>query len=401
MTISKAAWRRVFAVGWRTGVALLSASALALTAMAWSFQQRVENHIVTSDAISAVRPAAPPTVRGEAFTALLVGLDARTDAAGNPLPQAMLDAMHAGPDEGQLHTDTIIVLHVPAEPGAAPIAISIPRDSFVEISDGSGKHKINSAYGRALRTAEDKLTKQGVTGTELDRQGREAGRAALISTVEALTGLSIDHYAEVNLAGFLELTESLGGVPVCLKEPARDSYSGIDLPAGPQTVSGAQALAFVRQRHGLDGGDLDRIARQQAFLAGLVQRFRENGTFTDPAQLSDIADIVTRYVVLDSQWVLGDLLTQLRSIPLDELTLRTIPTGRPDLETPVDGVAVQVDPATVRAFAHGVVYGTEVAATSTATTPTTTAPTTTPTTTRSAAPTTSRVISADGVPCVN
>ena len=114
---------------------------------------------------------------GQAFTALLVGLDARTDANGNPLPPALLDAIHAGPDEGQLHTDTIILLHVPALPGEPAVAISIPRDSYVPLADGSGKHKINSAYNRGLVGPRRRTLKaQGVSGAELDRRGREAGR---------------------------------------------------------------------------------------------------------------------------------------------------------------------------------------------------------------------------------
>ena len=141
------------------------------TGVAWSVQQHVSTTIVTSNAVTP-----HPVLIGQAFTALLVGLDARTDANGNPLPPALLDAIHAGPDEGQLHTDTIILLHVPALPGEPAVAISIPRDSYVPLADGSGKHKINSAYNRGLVAAEKDLKAQGVSGPELDRRGREAGR---------------------------------------------------------------------------------------------------------------------------------------------------------------------------------------------------------------------------------
>ena len=132
----------------------------------------------------------------------------------------------------------MILLHVPALPDEPAVAISIPRDSYVTLADGSGKHKINSAYDRGLTAAEQDLKAQGVSGPELDLRGREAGRAALIATIESLTGTEIDHYAEINLAGFVELTDALGGVPVCLNKPVHDTYSGIDLPAGPQTVNG-------------------------------------------------------------------------------------------------------------------------------------------------------------------
>ncbi|WP_219419472.1 LCP family protein [Pseudonocardia nigra] len=316
--------RRTLGVVARSLVALASVTALAATGLAWTLQQQLGD-AVTSDTITDRAPVA----EGEAFTALLVGLDARTDANGDPLPPALLEALHAGPDEGQLHTDTIILLHVPAEPGAPAEAISIPRDSYVEIAGGRGTHKINSAYRRGLEDAEEALAAQGITGADLNRRAREAGRRTLIATVEELTGVDVDHFAEINLAGFVELTEALGGVPVCLNAPARDSYTGLDLPAGPQTVTGAGALAFVRQRHGLADGDLDRIARQQAFIAGLAQQLWSAGTFTDPARLQRLVGVVTDHVVLDRGWDLRDALAQLGRLSGADLTFRTIPTGRP------------------------------------------------------------------------
>jgi len=373
-------------------VVLASAGALVATGVAWSVQQHVRTTIVTSNALTP-----HPVLIGQAFTALLVGLDARTDADGNPLPPALLDAIHAGPDEGQLHTDTIILLHVPALPGEPAVAISIPRDSYVQLADGSGKHKINSAYNRGLVAAEKDMKAQGVSGPELDRRGREAGRAALIATVESLTGTAIDHYGEINLAGFVELTDALGGVPVCLNKPVHDdTYSGLNLPAGYQTVTGPMALAFVRQRHGLEGGDLDRIARQQAFIAGLAQRLQSEGALTNPATLQQLLGVVTRNVVIDKGWDLQQAATQVGRLAGSDLSFHTIPTGRPDLQTPVDGVAVQVDPAAVRTFVTE-----QFSATTPTSTPTAAGNPATGTSPPTPSATPTRVITAGGVPCVN
>ncbi|MDT7576638.1 MAG: hypothetical protein QOH17_2971, partial [Pseudonocardiales bacterium] len=195
---------------------------------------------------------------------------------------------------------------------------------------------------------------------------------------------------EINLAGFVELTEALGGVPVCLNHPVHDTYSGVDLPAGYQTVNGPVALAFVRQRHGLEGGDLDRIARQQAFIAGLAQRVQSEGTLTNPDTLSRLLAVVTRNVVIDKGWDLQQALAQVGRLAGADLSFRTIPTGRPDLPTPVDGVAVQIDPAAVRTFVDDQFDGTPTPATPSASPAGPAAP-----------PTTSRVITAGGVPCVN
>jgi LCP family protein required for cell wall assembly len=382
--------------GWARAVALLlSVVTLVVTGYGWSVYRRLDSGLATSDVLSAT-----PHPDG-ATDILLVGLDSRTDAAGNPLPPELLSELRAGVDEGQLHTDTIILLHVSAGPNARAVAISIPRDSFVVLAGGRVRHKINSAYGRATEQAADALATQGLTGPNLDRRARDAGRRALVATVEEFTGVPVDHYAEINLAGFVEMTEAVGGVPVCLERPVREVRSGVDLPAGLQTVRGADALAFVRQRRGLDGGDLDRIARQQAFLAGMVSRTLSAGTLSDPGAVRRLVDAVTRHVVLDRGWNLDRLIAQFRRMSGGDIRFATIPTGNPALQTPVDGIAVQVDVAEVRAFARGTIAATDA--------PPTGLPAPSPTSTTSPAPTPAKTvapvpdagISAAGVPCVD
>ena len=325
----------------RAVVASLSLALLVGTGYGWTVQRTLTDRVVTSDVISTRTTAPEPE---QPFTALLVGLDSRTDAAGNPLPPELLAELRAGTDEGQLHTDTIILLHVPGGPRARAVAISIPRDSFVTLADGSGPHKINSAYGRATEDAKAALEEQGVSGAELDRRSRDAGRRALVATVEKFTRIPVDHYAEINLAGFVEMTDAVGGVPVCLRRPEREVRSGVDLPAGLQVVGGSDALAFVRQRRGLEDGDLDRIARQQAFLAGMASRMLSTGTLSDPAAVRRLIDAVTRHVVLDRGWNLDRLITQFGRMSGGDIRFVTIPTGTPALDTPVDGIAVQVNP---------------------------------------------------------
>ena len=158
------------------------------------------------------------------------------------------------------------------------------------------------------------------------------------------------------------MTEAIGGVPVCLKRPEQEVRSGIDLPAGPQTVRGSDALAFVRQRHGLEDGDLDRIARQQAFLAGMASRMLSAGTLSDPAAVRRLVDAITRHVVLDRGWDLDRLIAQFGRMSGGDIRFVTIPTGNPALDTPVDGIAVEVDPAEVRDFVRATIAATDAAA---------------------------------------
>ena len=150
----------------------------------------------------------------------------------------MLDELHGGPDTGVLNSDTIIVLHVPAGGGAA-VAFSIPRDSYVDIP-GYRRDKINAAYPAMKAIAEQELVADGAQDRrEISAEAAARGRTALIGAVEDLTGLTIDHYAEVNLVGFATLTKAIGGVTVCLAAPTRDGLSGAHFAAGVQTISGA------------------------------------------------------------------------------------------------------------------------------------------------------------------
>ncbi len=246
-------WARVVRAV-RVAGAVASALVLLVTGYGWTAYRELGARLVTSDVLTRDRPA------DGVIDILLVGLDSRTDAAGNPLPRPLLDALAAGPDEGTLNTDTLILVRMPDDPTLPTTAVSVPRDAYVSIPR-HGTHKINSAYRRGADAARARLAAEGAGGTALQRQVDQAGRRSLITTVEQLTGASVDHYAEVNLAGFAEVTQAVGGVPVCLNARVRDRRSGADFAAGPQTVEGPAALAFVRQRHGLPRGDLDRVVR--------------------------------------------------------------------------------------------------------------------------------------------
>src|SRR5919107_3299295 len=341
--------------GVRVAVAVVSVLMLMVTGYGWTAYRELGARLVTSDVLTRDRPSDRVT------DILLVGLDSRTDAAGNPLPRELFDALDVGPDQGTLNTDTLILVRIPDEAGLPTTAVSIPRESYVAIP-GFGTHKINSAYARAVAAARARLAAQGVTGPALEQQAAQAARRTLVTTVEQLTGVSVDHYAEVNLAGFADITQAVGGVPVCLNAPVRDSYSGADFAAGPQTLQGPAALAFVRQRHGLPRGDLDRVVRQQAFLASLAHEVLSTGTLADPTQVSGLIAAVSRYVVVDSGWDLLAFAAQARGLTAGAISFRTIPTGRPNLPTPDDGVAVQIDPRAVQDFVATLSEGTPVGA---------------------------------------
>jgi len=323
----------------RVGTAIASALVLVLTGGAWGLYRNVTAGITTTDVIRGGSSDGAQNI-------LLVGVDSREDAQGNPLPQSVLDQLHGGPDTGVLNSDTIIVLHVPAGGGAA-VAFSIPRDAYVDIP-GYRRDKINAAYPAMKAIVEQQLLAGARDRREIAAEAAARGRTALIGAVEDLTGLSIDHYAEVNLVGFATLTEAIGGVPVCLATPTRDRLSGANFGAGVQTVAGAAALAFVRQRHGLPQGDLSRIRRQQVFLAATAEKLLSAGTLTNPSALGALLAVAQQSVVIDSGWDLLGFAQEAADIAKGDIAFVTIPTA--GAENNSRGDVVLVDSGAVRDF---------------------------------------------------
>ena len=324
----------------RVPTAIASALVLVLTGVAWGLYRDVTAGITTTDVISGSD--------GGPLDILLVGVDSRTDAQGKPLPQEVLQQLHTGGDDPVPSTPTrSSSLHVP-EDGRAAVAFSIPRDAYVPIP-GYRADKINAAYPAVQALTAERLVAEGVKDrARIDAESAQAGRSALIGAVEQLTGVHVDHFAEVNLLGFYNLTKAIGGVDVCLKGPVDDPLSGAHFPAGPRTVSGGDALAFVRQRHGLPEGDLSRIRRQQVFLAAVADKILAGGTLTDPAKLSGLVGVVQQSVVLDRGWDLLAFARQASGIAAADIAFDTIPAQ--NTETNARGSVVRVDPAQVRAF---------------------------------------------------
>ncbi|WP_025352437.1 LCP family protein [Nocardia nova] len=285
---------------------------------------------------------------------LMVGIDSRTDAHGNPLSDQERAMLHAG-DEVGTNTDTIVLIRVPND-GSSATAISVPRDSYVDIP-GLGKGKINSAYGATKEAARQKLADQGLSDSQIEEKSTQAGRQALIKSVANLTGITVDHYAEVGLLGFVLLTDAVGGVQVCLNNPVDEPLSGADFPAGEQRLSGPQALSFVRQRHDLPRGDIDRIVRQQVFMASLVNQSLNAKILANPGKLRELSDAVGRTIVLDKGWDVVSFMHQLQDLSGGKVNFETIPVQNLDATTSDGESVVKVDPKAVKSFVAAAVGG--------------------------------------------
>ncbi len=195
---------------------------------------------------SVALPASSAQSAGQNW--LIAGSDSRQG-----LSQQQIDNLHVGDDFGTENSDSIMLLHTGA---GRPVLISIPRDSYVPIP-GHGTNKINAALGFG-------------------------GPTLLIQTVENVTGLNINHYMGIGFGGLVSVVNTVGGVNMCLPTALHDYDSGANLPAGCHTLDGAQALAFVRDRHSFADEDLQREQDQRAFLKALLAKATSPGVYLNP-----------------------------------------------------------------------------------------------------------------------
>ena len=355
----------------RIVAAVVAAIVLVGAGVAWGITGTLQSNSGTSDAAGNAGNGGVISEGG--LTILLVGSDARTDADGNPLSAEELAQVATEDDGGGVNTDTIMLVHIP-EGGGKATAVSLPRDTwmgngvmdqvvgpYADGSDGAyNPNKINSYYATAKAYTEQRLVNSGVTDkAQIERESNEAGRTMLIRVVQAFSGMKIDHYAEVNLLGFYLLSNAIGGVPVCLNAATQDDFSGADFQAGPQDVQGTAALAFVRQRHGLPGGDLDRVRRQQAFLAGAAKKILSVGTLTNPSKLNDLIGAIDRSVIFDKDFSVLTFAQQITDLSSGNINFETLPTDGPETSTDKDALAT--DPAQIKAFFGAIAGGTAVA----------------------------------------
>ncbi|MFI6653528.1 LCP family protein [Streptomyces sp. NPDC050529] len=258
---------------------------------------------------------------------LVIGTDKRT-GKGN---EGYGDSGSVG------HADTNILFHVSKDRTNAT-AMSIPRDLMTNIPDCKTKQEDGSE-----KTIPG--TQNVRFNTSLGQDGRDPG--CTMDTVKELTGLTVDHFMMVDFNAVKELSTALGGVDICLAHAVKDEKSHLDLPAGPSTVQGEQALAFVRTRHAYaNGSDLDRIKGQQQFIGSMIRQMKSDDTLTSPTKLFKLADSATKALTVDSAIgsvpKLSSLAKELTKIDTKNITFVTLPViDNPAEPTPI---TVVVDP---------------------------------------------------------
>ncbi|MFD5908833.1 LCP family protein [Streptomyces massasporeus] len=190
-----------------------------------------------------------------------------------------------GTDDGSARSDTAMIVHIYKGHKKASV-VSIPRDTLID------RPACTDTQGNEHPAAQNAMFNSAYS---------TGGAACAVKTVESITDLRMDHYLEVDFAGFQKLIDDLGGVEITTTKSIDDPDSHLKLKAGTHTLDGRQALGLVRTRHGVgDGSDLGRIQLQQAFIKALVNQIKDVGVFSNPKKLLDLAETATKTVTADS-----------------------------------------------------------------------------------------------------
>ncbi|WP_371481716.1 LCP family protein [Kitasatospora sp. NBC_00315] len=294
----------------RTAVGLAAVLVLSTAGAGAWFYHRLDNNITTFDpgGVATSRPPAPVPVTPGArlpVNVLVLGSDTRED--GN-------DQLGGG-DVGVGHSDTAILLHIYADHRHA-VGVSIPRDTLVTIP------ACKLASGQWSTPHTNRMFNEAFTVGEFPK----GNPACTQNTVEALTGLRIDHTVVVDFRGVAAMTEAINGVDVCVPN-AVDSHD-IHLAKGPQKISGQPAVDFLRARYGFgDNSDIGRMKRQQAFLSSMIKKVQGEGFSL--TTLLPLADAATRSLTVDAglgtAMKLVDFAQSLQNIKLSDITFVTTP----------------------------------------------------------------------------
>jgi LCP family protein required for cell wall assembly len=280
-------------------VLLVSGGTVAAVAL-WNIDRTIRDNSID---ISAGQDEELPAI-GEfdgGVNLLLVGSDS---GEGDP---------SYGTRDAELN-DVTMLMHI-SEDHTNAVVVSIPRDLIIPLpacTDAKG--------------VEHPAVRAGAINQSLSR----GGLPCTVTAVQQLTGLDIPFAAKIEFSGVIEMSNAIGGVPVCVAEPIRDEKTNLELSAGEHVLQGKKALQFLRTRHGVgDGSDLGRISNQQVFLSSLVRTVKSSETLTNPAKLYGLAKAAADNMSLSTSLANYDTMVSialtLRDIPLEKVAFVQYP----------------------------------------------------------------------------
>ncbi|MFF4276775.1 LCP family protein [Streptomyces sp. NPDC001536] len=262
---------------------------------------------------------------GHGMNVLLVGTDGR-----DQISEAERQKYRLG--GAPCHcTDTIMIVHISEDRERASV-VSLPRDSYAMTPAHTDRTTGEPHQGHPVK---------------LNAAYAEGGPNLTVRTVEKMTHVKIDHYLEVDFTSFMKTVDVLGGVQICTADPLKDSYTGLDLPAGTHTLMGGEALQYVRSRH-IDGAaDLGRMKRQQRFMAALIDRATSSGILLNPMKFRDITRAVLGSVRADKGFGTDELLDlgrAMRNFSPSSSEFTTVPIGQMGYAVKGVGSTLKWDP---------------------------------------------------------
>ncbi|MBT2382003.1 LCP family protein [Streptomyces sp. ISL-11] len=296
--------------GWRIAAWTATGVVLVGGAGAGFLYFKFNGNLHSVDINAALGKNRPDNVDNGSQDILVLGSDSRAGANSA-----------YGRDEGSSRSDTAMIVHVYAGHKQASV-VSIPRDTIVP------RPECRTPNGR---------TSPAVRHAQFNEAYTVGGAACAVKTVEAMTAIRMDHYLEVDFAGFQKLIDKLGGVEVTTTKAIHDKSSHLDLAAGTHKLNGEQSLGLVRTRKSVgDGSDLGRIKLQQAFIKALLDQVKHVGLFTSPTKLYGLADSATKSLTTDRELASVDKLYSftngLKGIGSEDMRMVTLPVG----EDPAD-----------------------------------------------------------------
>ncbi|MFJ9819354.1 LCP family protein [Streptomyces sp. NPDC101151] len=266
---------------------------------------KLNGNIKSVDINQALGADRPHKVDNGSENILVLGSDSRSGSNKK---------IGGGADDGSARSDTAMIVHIYEGHKKASV-VSVPRDTLID------RPACTDTKGATYPAASDVMFNSAYS---------TGGAACAVKTVESISGLRMDHYLEVDFAGFQKLIDDLGGVPVTTTENIDDPQSHLKLKAGTHTLDGEQSLGLVRTRHAVgDGSDLGRIQLQQAFVKALIDRVEHVGVLSSPKKLYDLAVTATKTVTTDSDLgsvnALADFANGLKGIGSSHMKMVTMP----------------------------------------------------------------------------
>lgn len=259
-------------------------------------------------------------IAGYAYWRVIGGLFTRTDVTLDAASGGVLNVLLVGSDSreglqdpedvkrfgsvGGKRADTIILAQIiPSQQRG--VLLHLPRDLYVDVHAAGRqfKSKINSAYSY--------------------------GPQGVIDTVGALTRMPINHYMEIDIRGFRQMVDAIGGVDICVDEPNfYDSKLNFRLPQGVNHMDGNTALSYVRARHATANGDFGRIERQQRFIRAVMGKVGKPSVLGNPIRVNDLARSFAQNVTVDQHFEFDDLVRfalSVRRVGPDQLLTYSVP----------------------------------------------------------------------------